>query len=156
MGIAICRSYYMCSIFFTTCRLGNKVIPVSSRTFGVSDSKDINITSHVPVVLFNASATCHTPVISTRHEDNLTVWTRRIKRFCLTVLFNYGKREINRSVKRCSPRLPEPLCISELFSRARKDNRNETATWPHVYQMGPPIMGGIQCDGGITGGVPIT
>ena len=33
---------------------------------------------------------------------------------------------------------------------------NETATWPHVYQMGPPITGGIQCDGGITGGVPIT
>ena len=30
--------------------------------------------------------------------------------------------------------------------------KNETATWPHVYQMGPPIMGGIQYDGGI----PIT
>ena len=37
--------------------------------------------------------------------------------------------------------------------------RNETATWLHVYQMGPPPSfggGGIQCDGSITGGVPIT
>ena len=43
---------------------------------------------------------------------------------------------------------------------------NETATWLHVYQMGPPswgasdmmggITGGIQHDGGITVGVPIT
>ena len=34
--------------------------------------------------------------------------------------------------------------------------KNETATWLHVYQMGPPSWGGIQCDEGITGSVPIT
>ena len=37
---------------------------------------------------------------------------------------------------------------------------NETDTWPHVYQMGPPSWGASweasDMTGGITGGVPIT
>ena len=114
----------------------------------VTSTHNWPLTNFLPIWLVNAACDKIAHTVSPNHLCQISLPRASMpfmtSFYCLQ--FNGTRSNLPQHIFKCVQKSwPSPLWVQ------KSNKMNETATWPHVYQMGPPSLGG-----GHHRGVPIT